>query len=121
MMSQIQTRPSRRGDAAGRSHRQQVTAEVPHQAPTNGSPYALPEYWVYHVTKWILLGADMRLLRTKVWSWFDIALLKSSALLFGAIIGAYLSDFVKQYVLAFLLAAIALAIRPAITYFRDND
>ena len=61
----------------------------------------------------------MKLLRTKIWSWCDIALLKWSVLLFGMIAGAYLHDFVMQHVLVILIAAILLAIRPTIAYYKD--
>jgi hypothetical protein len=61
----------------------------------------------------------MKLLRTKIWSWYDIGLLKWSVLLFGIIVGAYFHDFVMQHVLAILIAAVLLVIRPAIAYFKD--
>ena len=63
----------------------------------------------------------MRVLRTKVWWWLDIWLLKWCAFLFGMIAGAYLSDFVKQYVWIFALMAILLAIRAAISYWGDGE
>jgi hypothetical protein len=62
----------------------------------------------------------MELLKTKVWSWADIWLLKSCAFVFGIIAGAYLSDFVKQYVWVFVLAAVILTIRPAVKYFGNS-
>ena len=40
----------------------------------------------------------MKLLRTKIWKWYDIGLLKWSVLLFGMIVGAYFHDFVMQHV-----------------------
>jgi len=61
----------------------------------------------------------MNLLRTKIWSWCDIGLLKWSVLLFGMIAGAYFHDFVMQHVLVILIAAILLAIRPTIAYYKD--
>lgn len=61
----------------------------------------------------------MKLLRTKMWSWYDIGLLKWSVLLFGIIVGAYFHDFVMQHVWAILIAAVLLVIRPAIAYFKD--
>ena len=63
----------------------------------------------------------MKLVTVKVWSLWDIALLKWSALVFGAVIGAHFPDFIMEYLVIFLLAAVALAIRPAITHFRGND
>lgn len=61
----------------------------------------------------------MRLLRTKVWYWWDIALLKWSALLFGAIGGALFADCVKSNVWWFFMVAILIAIRPGIAYFKE--
>jgi len=61
----------------------------------------------------------MKLLRTKIWSWCDIGLLKWSVLLFGMIVGAYFHDFVMRYVWVILIAAVLLAIRPAIAYYKD--
>jgi len=61
----------------------------------------------------------MKLLRTKIWSWWDIGLLKWSCILFGMVVGAYLKDFVLQYVWIILLVAVLLAIRPAIAYYSD--
>ena len=63
----------------------------------------------------------MKLLRTKVWWWLDIGLVKWSSILIGMIAGAYLSDFVRQNVWAFALAALLLAVRPAVKYFGDDE
>ena len=63
----------------------------------------------------------MRLLRTKIWSWADIWMLKWCAFLFGMIGGAYLSDMVKQYVWVLLVLAIAVGIKPAFKYFGNSD
>jgi hypothetical protein len=65
------------------------------------------------------MGDKMKVLRTKIWGWFDIGLLKWSALLIGMIAGAYFHDFVVQYVWVILIAAVLLVIRPAIVYFKD--
>ena len=61
----------------------------------------------------------MKLLKTKIWSWSNIGLLKWSVLLFGMISGAYVHDFVMQHVWVILIAAVLLAIRPAIAYYKD--
>ena len=61
----------------------------------------------------------MKLLRAKIWNWWDVSLLKWSCLLFGMVVGAYFADIVKGYVWWFVIGAIFLAVRPAITYFRD--
>ncbi len=59
----------------------------------------------------------MRLLRTKVWSWLDIALLKWCCLLLGAVIGAWLAGPVRSHAGLLLLAAVLLGIRPAVHYW----
>ena len=61
----------------------------------------------------------MKLLRTKVWRWCDISLLKWCCFLFGMVAGAYIADIVKGNVLWFLLAIVLFAIRPTIAYFKD--
>ena len=61
----------------------------------------------------------MKLLRTEIWNWYDIGLLKWSVLLFGMMAGAYFHDFVMQHVLVILIAAVLLVIRPTIAYFKD--
>ncbi len=60
----------------------------------------------------------MKLLKTKIWNWCDIGLLKLSMLLFGMIVGTYFHDFVMQYVWVILIAAVLLVIRPTIAYFK---
>lgn len=61
----------------------------------------------------------MRLLRTKVWNWVDIGLLKWCATLFGMIVGAYFHEFVQQHVWFFVVGVIILAIKPTISYYKD--
>jgi hypothetical protein len=61
----------------------------------------------------------MKLLKTKIWRWSDIGLLKLSVLLFGMIVGAYFHDLVMRHVRVILIAAVLLVIRPAIAYFKD--
>jgi len=61
----------------------------------------------------------MKLLRTTIWGWYDIGLLKGCVLLFGMIVGAYFHDFVMHYVWVILIAAVLLAIRPIIVYYKD--
>ena len=63
----------------------------------------------------------MKWIRTRLWKWADIALIKWSAALFGMIAGGYLSDFVKQYVFAILLVACLLAIKPLIYFYKDSS
>lgn len=63
----------------------------------------------------------MKLLRTTVWPWYDIALLKWCCLLIGMIAGAYFADFVKAHVWAFVIASVLLAMRPWRTYFGRDD
>jgi hypothetical protein len=64
---------------------------------------------------------SMGLLKTKVWSWVDIGLLKWSALLFGMILGGYFPDFTRRYVWVILVLAIVLAIKPSVSYWGNND
>ena len=61
----------------------------------------------------------MKLLRTKIWNWWDVWLLKWCAFLFGIAAGAYFHEYMMPYVVIILVAATLLAIRPAITYFKD--
>jgi len=61
----------------------------------------------------------MKLLRTKIWNWRDVWLLKWSAFLFGIAAGAYLHDYVMPYIWIVLVLAVLLAIRPTIAYFND--
>ncbi len=66
-------------------------------------------------------GEDaMKLFRTKVWPWFDIALLKWSCILAGMIAGAYCANFTKRHLLFIAAAALLMAIRPAVSYFRNG-
>jgi hypothetical protein len=62
---------------------------------------------------------DMKLLRTKIWNWWDAWLLKWSAFLFGIAAGAYFHEVLIQYVWVILIVAVLLAIRPTIAYFKD--
>lgn len=61
----------------------------------------------------------MKLLRTKIWNWPDVWLLKWCAFLFGIAAGAYFHDYVMTYIWIILVAAVILAIRPTIAYFKD--
>lgn len=61
----------------------------------------------------------MKLLRTKIWNWWDIWLLKWCAFLFGIAAGTYFHACLLQYSWIILVVAVLLAIRPAIAYFRD--
>ena len=63
----------------------------------------------------------MKLLRSRMWPWLDISLLKWCCFLFGMIAGAYLADFTKRNVWLIAIAAVALGIRPTITYFRNDQ
>lgn len=61
----------------------------------------------------------MKPLKTKIWGWYDIGLLKWSVLLFGVVVVAYLHEYVMPYVGVILAAAILLAVRPAIVYWKE--
>lgn len=63
----------------------------------------------------------MKWIRTRMWKWTDIAMVKWSAALFGMIAGAYLSELVKQYVFVVLILACLLAIRPLVYFYKDSD
>jgi hypothetical protein len=67
----------------------------------------------------ILRGGDMKLLRTKIWNWWDAWMLKWSAFLFGIAAGAYFHKVLLQYAWLILVVAILLAIRPTIAYLKD--
>ena len=56
----------------------------------------------------------MKLLKTKIWSWYGIGLLKWGALLFGMIAGAYFHDLIMEHVRVVLIAAVLLVIRPLV-------
>ena len=64
-------------------------------------------------------GGSMRFLKSRTWSVAEIACLKWSSILFGALVGAYISDLVKTYVWLFVVSIIVLAIKPLTGYFRD--
>ncbi|MDR3578516.1 MAG: hypothetical protein P4L44_00985 [Oryzomonas sp.] len=61
----------------------------------------------------------MKLLRTKIWNWWDVWMLKWCAFLFGIAAGAYFHEYVVPYIWFILAAAILLTIRPAIAYWKD--
>lgn len=63
----------------------------------------------------------MQLLRTKVWAWPDIVLLKWCCLLVGAIVGAYCAQAVRQHAAGLALLALLLGIRPARAYWRGAE
>ena len=61
----------------------------------------------------------MKLLRTKMWNWWDVWMLKWSAFLFGIATGAFFHEVLLKYAWFILVVAIFLAIRPTIAYFKD--
>jgi hypothetical protein len=60
----------------------------------------------------------MKLLRNKMWNWWDIGILKLCCIIYGLIAGAYFHEIVMPYIWIFLVAAVMLTIRPAIVYFK---
>jgi hypothetical protein len=73
-------------------------------------------YLVYNICD----GGDvMKLLRTKIWNWWDISILKWSCFLFGIAAGTYFHACLVQYVWVILIAAVLLVVRPTIVYFKD--
>ncbi|MBI5834825.1 MAG: hypothetical protein HZB16_21200 [Armatimonadetes bacterium] len=63
----------------------------------------------------------MQLLRTKVWAWSDIALLKWCCLLLGMVIGAHFAEPVRQHAAALVLVALLLALRPSRAYWSGGQ
>jgi len=61
----------------------------------------------------------MKLLKSKVWHWRDIWLLKWSAFLFGIAAGAYFHQCVIKYTWVIIIVALLLALRPAAAYWKD--
>jgi hypothetical protein len=61
----------------------------------------------------------MRLFKTKIWHWSDIALLKWSALFAGVAIGAYFHEYVTKHAWVIIISALLLAFRPAVAYFKE--
>ncbi len=61
----------------------------------------------------------MKLLRTKIWCWWDIMLLKWCCIFLGMVAGAYFNEVVMQYAWVILAVALLLAIRPAVVYFKE--
>ena len=59
----------------------------------------------------------MGIFKTKVWSPWDIGLLKWCCIFVGIIVGAYISSFVKDYLWLFILLTIAFAIKPIYSYW----
>ncbi len=59
----------------------------------------------------------MKLFEPRVWSVLDLACLKWSSILFGAIAGAYFPDFVRTYVWVFVVAFVLLGIRPTMVFY----
>jgi hypothetical protein len=62
----------------------------------------------------------MKLLRTTLWAWYDIAFLKWSVFLFGAAAGACFSESIKPCLPLCLALAVIFAVRPAFVYFRGD-
>ena len=61
----------------------------------------------------------MKLLITKVWNWWDVAILKWCCMLYGVAAGVYFHELLNQYIGIILVAAVILTIRPAIAYWKD--
>ena len=61
----------------------------------------------------------MKLLRSKIWNWWDVLMLKWCAFLFGIAAGAYFHEALIPYLWIILIAAVLLTIRPAISYWKN--
>ncbi|MCK4271463.1 hypothetical protein KAX22_02360 [bacterium] len=56
-----------------------------------------------------------RFMKSRMWSFGDIAILKTYCAVLGIIVGAYIASFVKSYLWLFILVAVVLLIR--LVYF----
>ncbi len=63
----------------------------------------------------------MRLFITKNWHWSNIALLKWSALFIGMLLGAYFHEVVVKNTWGVVIVALLFALRPARSYWKDDD
>ena len=63
----------------------------------------------------------MSLLKSKVWPFGDIVVLKLYCLVVGIIIGAHIAPAVKSYLWLFILVAILLVVRLFYFYFFKED
>jgi len=61
----------------------------------------------------------MKLLKTKVWRWWDISILKWCCLFYGIAFGVYFHQALQSYLTLILVLAVLLTIRPAIAYWKD--
>jgi len=61
----------------------------------------------------------MKLLRTKIWNWWDVWMLKWCAFLFGIAAGAYFHEYVTKYSWVIIISALLLAFRPSVAYFKE--
>ncbi|MDD2501719.1 MAG: hypothetical protein PHN92_13005 [Geobacter sp.] len=61
----------------------------------------------------------MKLLKTKIWHWQDIWLLKWCAFLFGIAAGACFHQYVSKYAWVIIIVALLFALRPAAAYWKD--
>jgi len=63
--------------------------------------------------------ASMDLFKIREWSFWDIACIKWSSILFGVIVGIYTADYLKGYVWLLILGCVLIAIKPVAKFFRD--
>lgn len=61
----------------------------------------------------------MSWLKTKVWNWWDIAVLKWCCVLFGMLAGAFFHEKVVEYSIFVLTAAVILAVRSICVYWKQ--
>lgn len=61
----------------------------------------------------------MTFLKTSVWNWWDVVVLKWCCLFFGMLVGAFFHEFVMEYFWIILLAAFILAIKSSFVYWKD--
>lgn len=60
----------------------------------------------------------MRLLRARVWDWYDLGLLKWCCLLLGVALGAWLGEPARRHAALLAAVGLALGVRPTVVYFR---
>ena len=60
-------------------------------------------------------------LKPRVWTITDIACVKWSSILFGALVGAYWSDFIKGNAWIVVILMLALAVRPVVHMFAESE
>ena len=61
----------------------------------------------------------MNIFQPRTWSIGEVACIKWSSILFGAIVGIYLADYLKSYVWLLGLGCLVLAVKPVMKVFSN--